>query len=112
MEELKIINERTSWLQMFLVVTALLLVAVVLLNSEEYYEFWLGVIAVLTFIYLGYNWIMRWRDKSVLAVYAALKIPIFEVPVRYRGRSTAQGKKIRLSDAFEAFWVLLKERFR
>jgi len=38
------------------------------------------------------------------------RVPIHEVPVRYLGRSKAQGKKIRWYDAFVAFWVLLRER--
>ncbi len=41
-----------------------------------------------------------------------LKIPIHEVPVHYLGRTTTQGKKIRWHDAFQAFWVLLRERIR
>jgi glycosyltransferase involved in cell wall biosynthesis len=38
-------------------------------------------------------------------------IPIHEVPVRYLGRTRAQGKKIRSFDAVQALWVLLRERF-
>ena len=38
-------------------------------------------------------------------------IEIHEVPVRYLGRTPAQGKKIRATDAVVAFWVLLRERF-
>jgi glycosyltransferase involved in cell wall biosynthesis len=38
-------------------------------------------------------------------------IPIHEVPVRYLGRTRAQGKKIRWHDALTAFRVLLRERF-
>lgn len=79
MEELKIINERTRWLMAALVFTALLMVATVLLISEAYFEFLLGITAVICFIYLGHTWILRWRDKSILACYAAIKSPIFEV---------------------------------
>jgi len=39
-------------------------------------------------------------------------VRIHEVPVRYLGRTPAQGKKIRWYDAVVAFWVLLRERFR
>lgn len=35
-------------------------------------------------------------------------IPIVEVPVSYRARNKRQGKKIRLKDAFSAFFTLLK----
>jgi dolichol-phosphate mannosyltransferase len=38
-------------------------------------------------------------------------IPIHEVPVRYLGRTKAEGKKIRWYDAVVAFAVLLRERF-
>ncbi len=37
---------------------------------------------------------------------------IVEVPIHYEGRTALQGKKIKLSDGFEAFWTLLKYRFR
>ena len=38
-------------------------------------------------------------------------ITICEVPVRYRGRSAAEGKKIRWHDGVKALWVLMKFRF-
>ncbi len=38
-------------------------------------------------------------------------INIYEVPIDYVGRSTLQGKKIKLADAFEAIWTLIKYRF-
>ena len=38
-------------------------------------------------------------------------IAICEVPVRYRGRSAAEGKKIRWHDGVKALWVLMKYRF-
>lgn len=34
-----------------------------------------------------------------------------EVPIAYQGRSIKDGKKIKPSDGFEAFWTLLKYRF-
>jgi glycosyltransferase involved in cell wall biosynthesis len=37
---------------------------------------------------------------------------IFEVPISYRARSLQEGKKIKLRDAFEAVWTLLKYRFK
>lgn len=36
---------------------------------------------------------------------------IHEVPIRYRPRTLRQGKKIRWTDAPEAFWTLLRHRF-
>ncbi len=38
-------------------------------------------------------------------------INIYEVPISYHPRHTSQGKKIKLSDFFEAVWTLLKYRF-
>jgi len=35
---------------------------------------------------------------------------IVEVPIRYRGRSRAEGKKIRARDAWTAVWTLIKYR--
>ena len=36
---------------------------------------------------------------------------IFEVPISFSPRDYSQGKKIKLRDAFEAVWTLLKYRF-
>jgi glycosyltransferase involved in cell wall biosynthesis len=36
---------------------------------------------------------------------------IFEVPITFNPRDYTQGKKIKLHDAFEAVWALLKYRF-
>ncbi len=36
---------------------------------------------------------------------------IHEIPIRYEPRTKAAGKKIRWTDAPEAFWTLLKHRF-
>jgi glycosyltransferase involved in cell wall biosynthesis len=36
---------------------------------------------------------------------------IFEVPITFNPRDYSEGKKIKLSDAFEAVWALLKYRF-
>jgi glycosyltransferase involved in cell wall biosynthesis len=36
---------------------------------------------------------------------------IVEVPIPYRARTEAEGKKIRWRDGFEAFWCLVKYRF-
>jgi glycosyltransferase involved in cell wall biosynthesis len=37
-------------------------------------------------------------------------IRILELPITYRGRTVAMGKKIRLADAWEAFYTLLRWR--
>jgi glycosyltransferase involved in cell wall biosynthesis len=39
------------------------------------------------------------------------KVRIYEVPISFNPRSYAEGKKIKMKDAFEAVWVLLKYRF-
>ncbi len=39
-------------------------------------------------------------------------VRIHEVPIRYAGRSAAEGKKIRWTDGVSALWTLLKYRFR
>jgi hypothetical protein len=36
---------------------------------------------------------------------------IFEVPITFNPRDYSQGKKIKLHDAFEAVWTLIKYRF-
>src|SRR5690606_32538525 len=37
---------------------------------------------------------------------------VYEVPVSYAGRDYAEGKKIRLKDAFRALWCIVRYRFR
>ena len=39
------------------------------------------------------------------------KVRIFEVPISFNPRDYSEGKKIKLKDAFAAFWVLIKYRF-
>ena len=39
------------------------------------------------------------------------KYHIFEVPIAFNPRDYSEGKKIKLRDAFEAVWTLLKYRF-
>ncbi len=36
---------------------------------------------------------------------------IVEVPIRYKGRTVEEGKKIKWYDGFEAIWTLIKYRF-
>ncbi len=47
---------------------------------------------------------------EVTAKLGRLGVPILEVPVRYRGRGKAEGKKISWRDGLEAFEVLVKHR--
>jgi len=39
------------------------------------------------------------------------KVRIFEVPIDFNPRDYSEGKKIKMKDAFEALWTLLKYRF-
>ncbi|HTE50781.1 MAG TPA: glycosyltransferase family 2 protein [Kofleriaceae bacterium] len=39
-------------------------------------------------------------------------VTIAEVPIHYRARNVAEGKKVRWTDGVEAMWVLLAERVR
>jgi glycosyltransferase involved in cell wall biosynthesis len=38
-------------------------------------------------------------------------VRVFEVPISFNPRDYSEGKKIKLSDAFEAVWTLIKYRF-
>jgi glycosyltransferase involved in cell wall biosynthesis len=39
------------------------------------------------------------------------KYRVYEVPITFNPRDYSEGKKIRMSDAFEAVWTLIKYRF-
>jgi glycosyltransferase involved in cell wall biosynthesis len=39
------------------------------------------------------------------------KVRVFEVPITFNPRDYSEGKKIKMKDAFEAVWTLLKYRF-
>ena len=39
------------------------------------------------------------------------KVRIYEVPISFNPRDYADGKKIKMRDAFEAVWTLIKYRF-
>jgi hypothetical protein len=39
------------------------------------------------------------------------KVRIYEVPISFNPRSYADGKKIKMKDAFEAVWALIKYKF-
>ena len=45
---------------------------------------------------------------EVTSLISKKKIKIFEVPISYKGRSVAEGKKIKFRDAIRALQVLLK----
>jgi dolichol-phosphate hexosyltransferase len=49
-------------------------------------------------------------DTEISASLLRCGIRPFEVPVSYFSRSHAEGKKIRLRDAFACFWILLRVR--
>ncbi len=48
---------------------------------------------------------------EVVAKIGRLKIPIFEIPIRYNPRSLREGKKIKARDGLVAIWTLVKYRF-
>jgi dolichol-phosphate mannosyltransferase len=47
---------------------------------------------------------------EVTAKLGKRRIKIAEVPIQYRARNVAEGKKVRWTDGFEAMWVLVKHR--
>lgn len=49
---------------------------------------------------------------EVTAKLGRRRIKIKEVPVAYRARDVASGKKVRWTDGFEAMWVLLRHRIK
>ena len=53
----------------------------------------------------GFNFEPEFTAKVLKRSYR-----IFEVPISFNPRDYAQGKKIKLKDAFEAVWTLLKYR--
>jgi glycosyltransferase involved in cell wall biosynthesis len=50
-------------------------------------------------------------EPEVTAKLLKRKIRIFEVPISFNPREYSEGKKIGLSDAFEAVWTLIRYRF-
>jgi glycosyltransferase involved in cell wall biosynthesis len=50
-------------------------------------------------------------EPEVTAKLLKRRVRIFEVPISFNPREYAEGKKIRLRDAFAAVWTLLKYRF-
>lgn len=49
---------------------------------------------------------------EVTAKIAKKKIKIYEVPVSYNPRTSAEGKKLKMKDGIEAVWILLKYKFK
>ncbi len=47
-------------------------------------------------------------EPELTARVARAKFRVFEVPIRYRGRSFDEGKKIRLRDGIEAIWCIVR----
>jgi glycosyltransferase involved in cell wall biosynthesis len=47
-------------------------------------------------------------EPEITCKAARMRARIFEVPISYSGRTYEEGKKIGLSDAFQAAWVILK----
>jgi len=47
-------------------------------------------------------------EPEITAKVAARGLRVYEVPVRYRGRTYSEGKKIRFRDALEAIWVIAR----
>jgi glycosyltransferase involved in cell wall biosynthesis len=50
-------------------------------------------------------------EPEITAKLLKRKVRIFEVPITFNPREYEEGKKIGLSDAFEAVWALIKYRF-
>ena len=50
-------------------------------------------------------------DPELTVKFARRGARMFETPITYHGRTYEEGKKIGLSDAFEAVWVIVRSRF-
>jgi glycosyltransferase involved in cell wall biosynthesis len=50
-------------------------------------------------------------EPEITAKLLKRKICIYEVPITFNPRDYAEGKKIKMKDAFSAIWALLKYRF-
>ena len=49
---------------------------------------------------------------EVTAKLGRRRVAIAEVPIHYRARNVAEGKKVRWTDGVEAMWVLVRHRLR
>ena len=50
-------------------------------------------------------------EPEIMAKLAHLRVPIYEVPVSYYGRTYAEGKKIGWKDGVRAIWCIIKYAF-
>jgi hypothetical protein len=50
-------------------------------------------------------------EPEFTAKILKIKARVFEVPITFNPRDYAEGKKIKMKDAFKAAWTLLKYRF-
>jgi SAM-dependent methyltransferase len=50
-------------------------------------------------------------EPEITIKLAKRQAKIYETPISYNGRTYEEGKKIGLKDAFEAFWVILRNSF-
>jgi hypothetical protein len=50
-------------------------------------------------------------EPEITAKILKRRVRIFEVPISFNPRGYAEGKKIKIKDAFEALWTLVKYRF-
>ncbi len=50
-------------------------------------------------------------EPEITAKLLKRKVRIYEVPIAFNPRDYSEGKKIKLRDAFEALWALVKYRF-
>jgi glycosyltransferase involved in cell wall biosynthesis len=50
-------------------------------------------------------------EPEITIKFAKRGVAIYEVPINYHGRTYEEGKKIGLSDAFEALWVIVRFAF-
>jgi glycosyltransferase involved in cell wall biosynthesis len=50
-------------------------------------------------------------EPEFTAKILKLKIRLYEVPITFNPRDYSEGKKIKMRDAFEAVWTLIKYRF-
>lgn len=50
-------------------------------------------------------------EPEITVKLAKARYRVYEVPIRYHGRSYGEGKKIGMKDAFEALWVLVYYRW-
>ncbi len=47
-------------------------------------------------------------EPEMTCKFSRMRVRIYEVPISYHGRTYAEGKKIGLKDAFEAFWTIVR----